>query len=59
MDVVDKYFGLFMQWTFSSTSHIIIVIVGVIVLDYLLKPDNIFNRLITKWKNKRFYDEED
>ena len=59
MNVIDKYFGMFMRWTFSSISHIIIVIVGVIVLDYLLQPNNVFDRMITRWKNRRFYDEED
>ena len=59
MNVIDKYFGMFMRWTFSSISHIIIVIVGVIVLDYLLQPNNVFDRMITRWKNRRFYDKED
>ena len=59
MSVVSKYFDMFMRWTFSSISHIIIVIVGIIVLDYLITPNNIFDRLITRLKNKRFYDEED
>jgi len=58
MNVVDKYFGMLMRWTFSSTSHIIIVIVGIIVLDYLLQPNNAFSRMITRWKSKK-YDEED
>lgn len=59
MTVIDKYVGMFMRWTFSSTSHIIVVIVGVIVLDYLLQPNNVFDRMVTRWKNRRFYDKED
>lgn len=59
MSVIDKYVGMLMRWTFSSTSHIIVVIVGIIIIDYLLQPNNAFSRMITRWKNRRFFDEED